>query len=292
MVDRSTILTGLLRSIAFRKLYFAAMRVTVIASGSKGNCLVVESGQTRIAVDAGFGPRILAKKLRASGIEPQSIEACVITHEHLDHSSGAMKARKKFHWTLAATPPTLQAIGAPDSAAAARLAPIDYGCTHTFGDARVTLAKISHDAVSPAAVLVEDNNSGTRLGIVYDLGFAPESLAKTFSDLDILVVEANHDPEMLRTGPYPPHLQARISSARGHLSNNQAADFIRRVMHRGLRTIILAHLSEHNNTPLVARETIGRMLRRTIFRGKLGAASQNSACAVGHERDVQLRLGV
>jgi phosphoribosyl 1,2-cyclic phosphodiesterase len=229
----------------------------------------------------------MAKRLRDAGIQPESIDACVVTHEHLDHSQGALAARKKWRWHLAATPLTLNVIEAPK---AADIVPVEYNCFATFGDARVTLLKVSHDAVAPAAVLLEDSTTGARVGIAYDLGVVPQHLVGAFEKLDVLVVEANHDFGMLRAGPYPRHLQDRIASAHGHLSNLQAAEFARRLVHPGLGAVVLAHLSEQNNSPKVARETVGRVLRRTTFRGKLGAASQNKSCAVGDTRELQLQL--
>jgi phosphoribosyl 1,2-cyclic phosphodiesterase len=264
------------------------MRVTVIASGSKGNSLVIEFGTTRIAVDAGYGPRNLAKKYAAAGIAPESVHACIITHEHVDHARGALDARRKWGWTLAGTPQTLDSIGAIDPAE--NSAPMDYGTPLKFGDAQVTLIKVAHDAVAPAAILVEDCASGARVGIAYDLGAIPAGLAQAFALLDILVLEANHDMGMLRAGPYPLHLQDRIAGSHGHLSNFQSAEFARTVAHPGLRAVVLAHLSEQNNTPTAAREAVGRQLRRTNFRGKLGAANQDRSCTVGDAREVQLQL--
>jgi phosphoribosyl 1,2-cyclic phosphodiesterase len=264
------------------------MKVTVVASGSKGNSLVVDFGSTRIAVDAGFGTRNLSKRFRAAGIAPESVSACIVTHEHLDHAQGALAARKKWSWNVAATALTLDAIGVATSAR--NITSMTYGVAEDFGDARVTLIKVSHDAVAPAAVVVEDRVSGARVGIAYDLGVVPRGLADAFANLDVLVLEANHDSAMLRSGPYPPHLQARIAGPNGHLSNAQSADFAQSVVHPGLRAIVLAHLSEQNNTPRVAHETVARQLRRTAFRGKLGPAKQNSSCAVGDVIEVQLQL--
>jgi phosphoribosyl 1,2-cyclic phosphodiesterase len=264
------------------------MRVTIVASGSGGNSLVIDAGETRIAVDAGFGPRNLARRLRDAGVAPESISTCVITHEHLDHAKGALAARKRWHWTLAATPPTLAAIGA--AKLKGHVTAVNHGATATFGDVNVTLIEVSHDAVAPAAVLLEHQRSGARIGIAYDLGVIPPALREMFRHLDVLVIEANHDLGMLRAGPYPLRLQNRIASSRGHLSNSQAAHFAGEMVHPGLKAIVLAHLSEQNNTPQVARETVGRQLRRTGFRGKLGAALQDKPCAVGDVREVQLKL--
>ncbi|HYV96818.1 MAG TPA: MBL fold metallo-hydrolase [Gemmatimonadaceae bacterium] len=264
------------------------MRVSALGSGSRGNAIVVELGRTRVAVDAGYGIRNLAKRFRAAEISPQSVNACVITHEHIDHIHGALRVREKWHWTLASTAPTLTAIGVAPGAA--RTAPLRHGESMTVGDVRITLIAVMHDAVSPSAVLLEDTATGARIGVAHDLGVIPDSLARAFERLDLLVIEANHDVGMLRAGPYPPALQERIASARGHLSNTQAATFVRRVAHRGLKGIVLAHLSEQNNTPAIARATVARALAGTAFKGKLIAAPQDGICSVGTKPDQQLRL--
>jgi phosphoribosyl 1,2-cyclic phosphodiesterase len=264
------------------------VRVTVMGSGSKGNCLVVEMGGCRIAVDAGFGPRTLAKRFKAMGIAPDSVQACVLTHEHTDHSCGALAARRKWHWTLVATAPTLASAGAAN--ATTRVVPLAYETAYTVANLRLTLLRVSHDAVAPAAVLVEDAVGGGRIGIAYDLGEIPPGLDRAFERLDLLVLEANHDPGLLRTGPYPPFLQDRVAGRQGHLSNEQSAAFARRVAHRGLRALVLAHLSEQNNTPAIARSTVGSRLRGTGFQGALVTASQSAPCVVGTRGPEQLTL--
>jgi phosphoribosyl 1,2-cyclic phosphodiesterase len=263
------------------------MRLTVLGSGSRGNALVVETSGTRICVDAGFGRRALARRSKAARIPHDSISACIITHEHLDHSQGALAVNSKWHWPLIATPQTLAAVYADN---AYRVTAAAYGQSVVVGNVRVTLLRVSHDAAEPAAVLVEDCTNGARIGIAYDLGYATDDLATAFQRLDLLVIEANHDSGMLRAGPYPPVLQERVAGPRGHLSNVQAARFAARVAHRGLRAIVLAHLSEQNNTPSLARASVAQALRATSFRGTLVAASQDSVCAVGDESSAQLRL--
>jgi phosphoribosyl 1,2-cyclic phosphodiesterase len=263
------------------------VRVTALGSGSKGNCLVVDFGTTRVAVDAGFGIRVLARHFKAAGIVPESVAACVVTHEHLDHVRGARKARDKWRWSLMATPQTFAAAGIGGTA---RLAPTAYRRPTMFGDARVTLLPISHDAAAPAAVLIEDVVSGARVGVAQDLGAIPEGLLEAFDRVDVLVIEANHDPGMLRAGPYPPSLQDRVAGPRGHLSNRQCADFVARAAHRDMRAIVLAHLSEQNNTPEIARSTVARALRGGPFRGKLVTAAQHLVCSVGDAAEVQYQL--
>jgi phosphoribosyl 1,2-cyclic phosphodiesterase len=260
----------------------------VLGSGSRGNALIVDIGGVRIGVDAGFGVRTTAKRMRAAGLSPQSIDACVITHEHLDHAQGALAARDKWRWHLISTEPTFAAIGAPN--ATARMMPVGYEEPVRVGDARVTLLKVSHDAVAPSAVLIENMVTGIRVGVAQDLGEIPAGLADAFAHLDILVMEANHDVGMLRAGPYPVSVQDRVAGAFGHLSNAQSAEFIARVAHRGLRAVVLAHLSEQNNTPDIARTAVAQRLRGTEFRGKLITAKQDSGCAVGSARVDQLQL--
>lgn len=262
--------------------------MVALGSGSKGNCLVIEFGETRIAVDAGFGPRTLVKRLRTAGIAPESISACVITHEHLDHAQGALAARHRWRWTLVATPPTLGAIGA--GIATARVRPTPAGRTETIGAIKVTLVPVPHDAIAPVAVLFEDTASGARVGVAHDLGIVPAGLHDAFTRLDLLVLESNHDMGMLRAGTYPLVLQGRIAGPRGHLSNLQAAHFAARVAHKGLRGILLAHLSRENNTPATALSTMNRALRDVRFRGPVVAASQQHVTMIGEARTAQLAL--
>jgi phosphoribosyl 1,2-cyclic phosphodiesterase len=264
------------------------VRLTVLGSGSKGNCLIIDTGNARIAVDAGFGTRTLARRFKAANIAPDSIDACVITHEHQDHASGALKVRDKWKWHLLATAPTLDAIEADTTAA--RATAVAHRTPYTVGDVRITLLPVSHDAASPSAVLIEDMKSGARAGVAYDLGEIPEGMPEAFSHLDLAVIEANHDMVMLRNGPYPFVLQERVAGRRGHLSNVQAGHFAARIAHRELRVLVLAHLSQENNTPDIARAALSRALKPTRFRGMLIAARQEVPCGVGVKKAPQLTL--
>jgi len=127
-------------------------------------------------------------------------------------------------------------------------------------------------------VLATARSSGTRAGIIYDLGHVPPSYRKTFERLDILLLESNHDEGMLRAGPYPPSVQSRISGAFGHLSNRGAGMFARDCAHAGLAQLVLAHLSERCNDPTIALSSMRDALARTSFRGVMSAASQSATC--------------
>ena len=167
------------------------------------------------------------------------------------------------------------------------------------GDFHLETVPISHDANEPIAVIVTSIVEGSRAGIVYDLGHVTESVLRALDKLDLLVIEANHDEGMLRAGPYPPSLQARIRGKFGHLSNRDAAHAASQSIHSGLNNIVLAHLSEKNNTPRTALGTVGDSLRRARFKGRLIAASQDNVIGpicVGsasmRDEPVQLGLGI
>jgi phosphoribosyl 1,2-cyclic phosphodiesterase len=264
------------------------VRVCTLASGSKANATLVEVGETRLLVDNGLGPRILAKRLADAGVAPQSISAIVVTHEHIDHVKGIAQAVAKWGFAVYATRGTLQGIRdvpAPQQHA------IAYGRPHAIGDCTVELVRVPHDAAQPAAVVITATRSGARLGVATDLGHVPEELAAAFARLDVLVFESNHDEEMLRNGPYPPFLQARIACDTGHLSNRQTGALLQRVVHKGLRHVLLAHLSQQNNEPAVALRAAKDALKKTAFRGALACASQDQVTLPGGGRS-QYELGI
>ncbi len=264
------------------------MRISVVGSGSRGNCLVIDAGTLRLAVDVGFGPRATATRLRAVGIAPESVAAAVLTHEHQDHAQGALDARERWRWTLLGTAETLRAL--PVGAATARLLPTAYETAQSVGDLRITLFAIPHDAAAPAAVLIEDARTGMRVGIAHDLGVVPERLLSAFRDLDLAVLESNHDVEMLRSGPYPPALQRRVAGGRGHLSNAQCAAWLREIAGPRLRHVVLAHLSETNNVPALAVREARAALDAVRCRATVVPADQRVPVQVGAAPDRQLAL--
>jgi phosphoribosyl 1,2-cyclic phosphodiesterase len=264
------------------------LRFCTLASGSKANATLVEVGETRLLVDNGLGPRILAKRLADAGVAPQSVSAIVVTHEHIDHVKGIAQAVAKWGWPVFATRGTLTGVRdvPPD-----RLHALAYGRPRTVGDCTVELVRVPHDAAQPAAVVITATRSGARLGVATDLGHVPDELAVAFARLDYLVFESNHDEEMLRNGPYPPFLQERIACDTGHLSNRQTGDLLQRVVHKGLRQVLLAHLSQKNNLPAVALRAAKDALRKTVFRGALACAAQDEVTLPGGGQS-QYELGL
>jgi phosphoribosyl 1,2-cyclic phosphodiesterase len=265
------------------------VKVWVLGSGSRGNAVVVESGECRVLIDVGFGPRTLAKRMKALGLDPRSIEACIITHEHSDHARGAARAQKKWNWPLFATSGTVM----NSRLAKLNVTTFSAGAKLSFSDIEVETFRTPHDASEPIGMALTAKSSGARAAVVTDLGMVTESVRRLVKDVDLLVIESNHDEEMLRNGPYPEWLQKRIASSVGHLSNADCADLVSEAMTPQLRTVVLAHLSEENNTPRLAFETMKDSVKRTAFRGLLGPALQDAAVGpftVGLAQPRQLSL--
>lgn len=273
------------------------MKLWVLGSGSGGNAVLVETERSRILVDAGFSPRVLKQRLALAGVTPQSIEAVVVTHEHTDHVKGVAAAARKWGWTIVSTAGTRMMC--PDwSELRTILTP--RKSTVVVGDFHLETVPVAHDANEPIAVIVTSLGEGSRAGIVYDLGHVTETIYRALDKLDVLVIEANHDEGMLRAGPYPPSVQARIRGKFGHLSNGAAAQTAMQCIHSGLNNIVLAHLSEQNNTPRVAMSTVGDSLRRSRFKGRLTATAQDKvvgpitvgASTASSAAPLQLALGL
>ncbi len=254
------------------RLRRAALKLCVLGSGSRGNAVLMQSGATRILVDAGFSSRMMGKRLNSIGVDPRSIEAVIITHEHTDHSKGASACAAKWGWKIYATSGTQTGSRfEPED----RAETITAGRDFEIGEIRISPVAISHDATEPVAVIATGRTSGVRAGIVYDLGVMTEPVHRALERIDILILESNHDGEMLRNGPYPSALKRRIAGREGHLSNKAAAAAAIECAHQGMSHIVLAHLSEVNNTSRTATESMRSALRRTPFRGCIVAALQD-----------------
>jgi phosphoribosyl 1,2-cyclic phosphodiesterase len=245
-------------------------------------------------IDVGFGPRILKKRLAAVGREPESIQAWGITHEHSDHIRGAARAAWRWQWPLFVTQGTY---------ANSRLAQLETpaatfrpGTTIAFTDMDVTTFRTPHDAEEPIGVVVTERRTGTRAAVCTDIGHASHTVRTMVKDVDILVIESNHDDVMLVNGPYPASVQRRIASRVGHLSNRECAALIRDSVSPRLKQVVLAHVSETNNTAEIAFETTRAALRTTRFRGSVLPAFQDSVVGpitlTGVGQPVQLSLGL
>jgi phosphoribosyl 1,2-cyclic phosphodiesterase len=249
------------------------MKLWVLGSGSSGNAVLVECGGSRVLVDAGFARRTLAARLQAIGIAPASIEACVVTHEHHDHVKGAAAGARRWGWQLYASAGTVDACPELQEANCVRMT---SGTTVTLSQLATTTFDVPHDAAAPVGVRLACLRTGATAVVCTDVGHASESVRALCAGADVLVLESNHDDGMLRAGPYPPSVQARIASRTGHLSNRACADLVRSVVHRDLAHVVLAHLSENCNDHGLAQQTTADALRRTRYRGGLSVALQHS----------------
>jgi phosphoribosyl 1,2-cyclic phosphodiesterase len=248
------------------------VKLWMLGSGSRGNAVLVECEGTRLLIDCGFGTRTLAGRLKTVGVKPESIDACLITHEHTDHVSGAMSAMKRWGWTLYATDGTAMA----GELRGKHVQLFSPGVTVDFPGMTVTSTRIPHDATEPVGFVVESRSTGARAGLFYDIGYVTRRIAKACDSLDILVIESNHDEHMLNNGSYPISLKRRIASRLGHLSNPEAGRFAKEMVHKDLKHVVLAHLSEENNTPTLAMTCMKGAMARTRFKGTITAAKQDS----------------
>ena len=248
------------------------MKLWVLGSGSSGNAVLVECGESRVLVDAGFGTRTLATRLAAIGVAPASIEACIVTHEHTDHVKGAAAGARRWGWKLYASEGTVDAWPELEAWSCVR---IGAGASIDLSRVRVTTYGTPHDAVSPIGVRVTSTSTGASAVVCTDVGHVSDGVRALCADADLLVLESNHDEGMLRAGPYPPSVRARIASRTGHLSNRACAGLVRDVVHANLAHVVLAHLSENCNDHGLAHTTTADTLRRTRFRGRLSVAMQH-----------------
>ncbi|MFN7131305.1 MAG: MBL fold metallo-hydrolase [Myxococcales bacterium] len=252
-----------------------ALEYSVLASGSSGNCTWVRGGGVEVLIDCGLPLRTLTQRLADIGRDVRNVSAVICTHLHGDHIGGIAPLARAHGVTVFGTAPTLAAVrGEPPRELFREIDVLD---TVQVGGMTLQAAPTPHDA--PSSIAVVAAAEGGRLGVVTDLGHPTELLARRLSGLDALVLEMNHDVEMLETGPYPEHLKRRIRSARGHLSNEQGAELLGRVLHPGLQHLTLAHLSETNNAPRLAQAAAEQVLARGSGAPSLTLAEQRKPTA-------------
>lgn len=234
-----------------------AVRVVPLGSGSSGNATLIEFGNERWLVDAGLSARDLASRLDAVGTEPASLSGILLTHEHHDHARGLERFSVRHRVPVFCGPATLAALNlSPIHLAAWH--PLEAGAVHDLGGIRVAAFSIPHDAADPVGFVLEAG--GVRVGIVTDLGHVSALVVERLRGCHVLIVEANHDDRMLQSGVYPWHLKQRVGGRLGHLSNEEAAELLARAADDDCRAVVLAHLSENNNTAALARTAAANAL--------------------------------
>ncbi|BBO69146.1 MBL fold metallo-hydrolase [Desulfosarcina alkanivorans] len=249
------------------------LSVSVLASGSRGNATYVSDGHTAILVDAGLSGVEIQRRMASKGLDPKNLDAILVSHEHTDHIHGVGVLSRRFGLRVYISDGTRQATGT----ALGKLADVcPFRCGHAFTIGRLAIHpfSISHDAMDPAGFTIGCN--GAKVGVATDLGVVTGVVKNHLAACDILILEANHDPQMLIDGPYPWPLKQRIRGRSGHLSNDDAALLLETIKHERLAHVILAHLSEENNTPAKARQAVKAVLNDAGV--KLHVASQASGC--------------
>lgn len=223
------------------------IRFASLGSGSKGNGTLVECGETRVLVDCGFLLREAEQRLSRLGVLAESLSAILVTHEHADHIGGVSRLARKHHipvWMTAGT------FAGWDDPYVPRLHKFNPHESFRIGALQVQPFPVPHDAREPCHYVFSDGTR--RVGVLSDAGAVTPHMRSCLSGCDALMLEFNYDPEMLRVGPYPPSLKARVGGNLGHLSNQQSAELLAQMDVSRLQHLVLTHLSEKNNRPELA----------------------------------------
>jgi len=265
------------------------VRMTVLASGSRGNTAILSSTGTSILIDAGISCRETLRRMHSAGEDPSKLSAVVITHEHQDHISGlAVLARRlkipvyitghtHQEWQRWVRGPATRQVPLYEDDDKAHLDRCEHfraGVKFQIGDIEILPFTIPHDAADPVGFVFR--TEGLKIGMATDLGYMPANIKVHLRGCDALVLESNHDLEMLRGGPYPWSVKQRVMSRVGHLSNHSLADFFSNDYDGGAAFLVLAHLSESNNHPELALQSAERALggRLNLIQNRLVLASQ------------------
>jgi phosphoribosyl 1,2-cyclic phosphodiesterase len=291
-----------------------SFRISILASGSTGNSTLLETSSTTLLIDAGLGKKEMLRRFEAMGrARPERVDGILVTHEHSDHSTGLAQMAREFDCPAYLTEPTHREIvkmfaaenpekpayrrGRPDRPAGgpdhepgrkpsrpsrkAQIDRVEYiraGQRFQIGDIEINPFAIPHDAADPVGYAFRSN--GTKVALVTDLGYMPELVKYHLREADFLILESNHDLDMLKVGPYPWYIKQRVMSRTGHLSNSVVSDFLAdsEVFDGRARHLVLAHLSEQNNTPDIAQICAEQALEKRTsdfaYRGSLHIAKQ------------------
>ena len=247
-----------------------SLRFCLLASGSKGNAIYVESRGQAVLVDNGLSGVELMRRMESAGLSPERIQAIILTHEHRDHSSGVGIAARKLRVPVVATRDTWQAC--PNKKKVSHQA-MEAGRAFELSNLQITPFRIPHDAADPVGLVFQAGSA--RLGLCTDLGWATRLVETRLAGCHALVLESNHDPRMLNNGPYQEWLKQRVRSRHGHLSNQEGAALLGKLIHADLREVVLAHLSETNNTPELAKAEAEAALEQKDSKAGLSLACQN-----------------
>ena len=226
------------------------LRAATLASGSSGNCAVVSDGTVHILIDAGISAKRIALGLRSLGLSPAELSGVLITHEHSDHISGLDMLCRQTGADLYTAEGTARQICYRRAGMEGRFQVFEPGERFAIGNLVIHPFANSHDAACPVGYAIE--GGGRKLVLCTDTGYVTQEAAAVVQGCHLLICESNHDVDMLRSGPYPAYLKERILGDRGHLSNEAGAELAAHAVRHGARRVVLAHLSQENNTPALA----------------------------------------
>lgn len=236
-----------------------SFRIVMLASGSKGNAALIINEKQYFLVDMGLSCRELVKRLGEVNVKPEQLTAVFITHEHIDHVKGLATFSKKYTVPIYSSERTWRAILVRNSAILRSSCHI-IATNVQYNNIRITSFEIPHDAADPHGYIFEDVEQNIKCCYLTDTGFVTDTVRQAVEGADVLVLEANHDVEMLKNGRYPVLLKQRILSTRGHLSNDTAGWLLANMKEKP-RRVFLAHLSEENNLPQLALDTVQKVLK-------------------------------
>lgn len=230
------------------------MKLVSLGSGSKGNATVIEVGDTRLLVDCGFGLKEVEARLKNKNVDPASISAVLITHEHGDHIKGVSMLANKYHLDVYATHGTARHLKRRHS----NVNIIIPNRRFRIGNVDVDPVTVPHDCSEPSQFICRHN--GHSMGLLTDLGAVTAHILNAYRECDLLMLECNYDPEMLQNGPYPASLKKRVDGRFGHLSNLQAAEFLKLINLKRLKHLLISHVSEQNNDVSLAKDALAPVL--------------------------------
>lgn len=252
-----------------------SFRFCVLASGSKGNSTYIEGPGGALLIDAGLSAKQLVMRMEAKGLDPYEIQGVVVTHEHQDHCRGVRVLCKRLGVPAMTSPKTWEAM---QDRQGVFLEELPSECSLEICGLHLRTFSTSHDAMDPMGLVV--SCGGASLGICTDLGAPTPVVRHRLSGCNGLVLEANHDPNMLLQGPYPAWLKQRVKGNKGHMSNRQSADLLAELIHHGMQQVVLAHLSETNNFAELARREAQGVMDAAGCKAKLHVASQDEPTEV------------
>lgn len=251
--------------------------MAVLGSGSSGNSTFIATERTRLLIDAGFSGRETLRRLSRIGESLESLDAVLVTHEHSDHVNGLARVANLSKAPVFLSALTRQAL--PPQVKLPAVETLRPGVRFEIGDISIDPFTIPHDAVDPVAFRF--SSQGVQVALVTDLGYMPQNVKHYLAGCHGLILESNHDIEMLRSGPYPWYVKQRVMSREGHLSNTALGEFLREEFDREARVLVLAHLSEQNNHPEIARVEAASALEQLDARAtKLAVSSQTEPTEV------------